>query len=339
MQCVLAVDGGNSKTLVLVAALDGSIMSVERGGCGDIYNATPSETSPDPTAAALENVGRAITAALDAAHMSREDIVTTVLNMAGADWPEDIAFWREAMVERGVGQQVSAQNDALGVLYLGGPDAVGVSIVCGTGAATGARAADGRTWHSSYWQDEWHGSVHLGQKALFAVYRSALGLEPPTTLTERILAHLDAPSIENVLHRFHNRQHTSTPGQVDRLTPILLDEADAGDTVALRVVREHGAGLGKIARAAAYKVGLENAAFPLVLAGGVFRHSAAALEEAIVASVRAGAPHVRPVRSPAEPVIGVLLQALNMAGVTLDHVVRDRVMSTTPSGLLMRRGH
>jgi hypothetical protein len=74
----------------------------------------------------------------------------------------------------GIGQLVIAQNDALGVLFLGSPEAVGVSIVCGTGAATGARATDGRIWHSSYWQDEWHGSTHLGQKALLAVYRAKL---------------------------------------------------------------------------------------------------------------------------------------------------------------------
>ena len=117
-----------------------------------------------PGSAALKNVERTIMAALHTAQLRREDIVTSVFNMAGADWPEDIAFWRAMMIERGIGQHVIAQNDALGVLFLGSPDAVGVSIVCGTGAATGARAADGRIWHSSYWQDEWHGSHIWGRR-------------------------------------------------------------------------------------------------------------------------------------------------------------------------------
>lgn len=336
MRCVLAVDGGNSKTLALVATLDGAIMSVERGGCGDIYNATPSATAADPGAAALENVERAIMAALRTASVRREDIVTSVFNMAGADWPEDIAFWRDTMAERGIGQQVIAQNDALGVLYLGSTDAVGVSIVCGTGAATGARAADGRIWHSSYWQDEWHGSTHLSQKTLFAVYRAALGLEPPTTLTQRVLSFFDATSIVDVLHRFHNRQHAA-PENIGGLTPLLLDEADAGDLVALQVVREHGAGLGRIALVAMRNVGIENTAFPLVLAGGVFRHPTTALEDAIVASIQPSAPDVHPVRSPTEPIIGVLLQALSVAGVTIDQPLLDRLMPGIPAELLMRR--
>jgi N-acetylglucosamine kinase-like BadF-type ATPase len=335
MRHVLAVDGGNSKTLALVATTDGTIVSVERGRCGDIYNATPSATTPDPALAALENVERAVMAALRAARIQPEDIATSVFNMAGADWPEDIAFWRDAMTERGIGQQVVAQNDALGVLYLGSLDAVGVSIVCGTGAATGARAADGRIWHSSFWQDEWHGSTHLGEKTLFAVYRSALGLEPPTTLTPRVLAHFDVASVEDVLHLFHNRQRSS-PGPVGRLTPILLDEADAGDEVALHVVREHGVGLAKIAQVAMGKVGLGNSAFPLVLAGGVFRHPTTILADAIVGNIRKVAPEVRPIRSRTEPIIGVVLQAFQMAGVAVDQLLLDRLMSGIPAALLSR---
>ena len=335
MRCVLAVDGGNTKTLALVATFEGTLLSVERGACGDIYNATPSETAPDPTKAALENVELAVTAALRAAHVRREDIVASVFNMAGADWPEDIAFWRESMTERGMGKQVIAQNDALGILHLGAPDAVGVSIVCGTGAATGARSADGRIWHSSYWQDEWHGSTHLGQKTLLAIYRSELGLEPPTTLTQRVLTHFDAASVEEVLHRFHNRLH-ELPEDIGSLAPILLDEADAGDDVALRVVREHGAGLGNIACVAMRKVGLENkdTAIPLVLAGGVFRHPTTVLEDAIVATLRRAAPAIRPMRSPAEPIIGVMLQALSAVGVELDHSYLDLLLPNVPSILL-----
>jgi len=337
MRCVLAVDGGNSKTLALIAALDGTILSVERGACGDIYNATPSETAPDPTTAALENVELAMTTALRTAHVTREDIVASVFNMAGADWPEDVAFWHDTMTERGMGEQVIAQNYALGVLYLGAPDAVGVSIVCGTGAATGARSADGRIWHSSYWQDEWHGSTHLGQKALLAIYRSELGLEPPTTLTRRVLAHFGAASVEDVLHRFHNRQHEPSD-DIGSLAPVLLDEADAGDDVALRVVREHGAGLGNIARVAIRKVGLESAAVPLVLAGGVFRHPTTVLEDAIVATLHQAAPAIRPMRSPAEPIIGVMLQALSTASVEIDPPFLDRLLSNVPSILRAQQG-
>lgn len=334
MQHVLAVDGGNTKTIALIAALDGTIRGVGRGGCGDIYNAVPADGAPTPAAAGLVNVERTVMAALGDAQIAVSNLAASVFNMAGADWPEDFAFWHAAASKRGFGHTIIVQNDALGVLHVGSPDATGVAIVCGTGVATGARAADGRIWHSSFWQDEAQGSAHLGQKLLFAVYRSALGIEPPTSLTARVLAFLGAQTVEEVLHLFHNRQRPA-PVTVDRLTPILFDEADAGDALALRVVWEHGVSLGNIATAAARQVGLEGTAFPLVLAGGVFRHPSTTLEDAIVARVRETSPEVRPVRSSSEPVVGVLLHALAVAGVTVDQALLDRLMPSLPAATLL----
>src|SRR5258708_23048948 len=104
--------------------------------------------------------------------------------MAGAGWAGDFEYLHAAMQGRGFGRTVFVENDALGVLHAGATDDIGVSVVCGTGAGTGARGPDGRTWHSSRWQDQTQGGEHLSRKTLDAVYRSQLGIEPPTTLTQ-----------------------------------------------------------------------------------------------------------------------------------------------------------
>jgi hypothetical protein len=85
------------------------------------------------------------------------------------------------------------------------------------------------------------------------------------------------------------------------------------------------------------KVGLENAAVPLVLAGGVFRHPTTILEDAIVATLRQAAPAIRPMRSPAEPIIGVMLQALSAAGIEIDSSFLDRLLPNVPSVLLAQQ--
>jgi len=87
MHYVLGVDGGNTKTIALVASLDGAILGAGRGGCGDIYNAPTSTEWRDSTSAAIANVEYAVTSALDAAHIRPSDLVTSVFSMAGADWP------------------------------------------------------------------------------------------------------------------------------------------------------------------------------------------------------------------------------------------------------------
>lgn len=335
MPYVLAVDGGNTKTLAVVADLNAAIQGTGVGGCSDIYNATPLDGERDSAAAALANAMRAINGALDAARVSPAELAVVVFNMAGADWPEDIAFWREEAIARGLGQKVIVQNDALGILYAASPSATGVSIVAGTGVATGARAADGTIWHSSFWQDEAQGSSHLGQSTLYAIYRSALDLAPATTLTARILDALGVPTVEAALHLFHNRLQPP-PMRVDRLAPILLDEAHAGDAAALRIVGEHAVMLGDMALVAARRVGLIESAFPLVLAGGLFRHPTATLEDAIVARVREGAPAIQPLRSPGEPIVGVIAEALGTAGVTITPALIERLTTAFPNAAARR---
>ncbi len=330
MHCVLGVDGGNTKTLALVSALDGRILGVGRGGCGDIYNAPATPESPDSASAAVANIEYAVLSALRMAQAEASDLVAGAFNMAGADWPEDFALLRGAMEERGFGRTIIVQNDALGVLHAGVSSAVGVSLICGTGAAIGARAPDGRTWHTSHWQDDVQGSQQLAQRALVSVYRSDLGIEPPTTLTARVLESFHLDSVEALLHLFTGREREA-PDNIDRLTPILLDEAEAGDIVAQNIVQQHGRGLGEYVLAAARRVGIEQTAFPLVLAGGIFHHPSPYLRDVIMEHVRQTAPLVRQVPCRFEPVIGVLFAALEAAGVLVNEAHIASLLPTIPS--------
>jgi N-acetylglucosamine kinase-like BadF-type ATPase len=333
MQCVLGVDGGNTKTIALVAALDGTILGAGRGGCGDIYNAEAGTSWPDSAAAAIANIEYAVLSALQAAHVKSSDLVTAVFSMAGADWPEDFAYIQAAMEARGFGRSILVQNDALGVLHAGSLNATGVSVVCGTGAATGARAPNGRIWHSSTWQNQVQGSAHLGRKTLNAVYRAELGIELPTTLTPRVLNFYGMKTVEEVLHLFTSRV-TQVPDNFDQLTPILLDEAQAGDHVARRIVQEHGWALGDYALAAARRVGIEGTAFTLVFAGGVFRHPSSLLADAIIERVRTTSPAVQPTRCRFEPIIGVLFTALEAAGGAVNDALLERLIPTIPDTTL-----
>jgi len=336
MQCVLAVDGGNTKTIALVATLDGTILGAGRGGCGDIYNAEGGTIWPDSAAAAVANIEYAVQSAMQAAQIQPADLVAAVFNMAGADWPEDFTYLQAEMEARSFGRTILVQNDALGVLHAGSSNNTGVSVVCGTGAATGARSADGRTWYSSCWQDQTQGGSQMAQKMLNAIYRSELGIEPPTTLTRRVLDFYGLSTVEEVLHMFTSwasREGHSSPN-VSLLTPILLDEAQAGDSAARRIVEEHGKALGNYALAGARRVGLEGTAFTLVLAGGVLRHDSPLLADAIITQVRTTSPEVQPTRYRFEPIIGVLFTALEMAEVAISDAVLGNIIPTIPAPTL-----
>ncbi|GAC1566533.1 MAG: BadF/BadG/BcrA/BcrD ATPase family protein [Ktedonobacteraceae bacterium] len=331
MRYVLGVDGGNTKTIALVAALDGTIAGAGRSGCGDIYNAPVAGTHlPDPASAAINNIEFAVETALQAAHVTPSELQAGVFSMAGADWPEDFTLLNSAMRLRGYGRSITVQNDAMGVLHAGVASNIGVSVICGTGGTTGARGPDGCFWHSSVWQDQAGGSSQRGLLALEAVVRSELGIDPPTTLKQRFLEYFGQESVEEILHLLTGRgQHPSR--RMDGMTPYLLDEAEAGDVAARKVVLEHGHAMGEYAKFAARFVGLEGAPFTLVLAGGVLRHPSTLLADAIVERVQTTSPDVRPTRCRFEPVIGALFSALEAAGVVVDDALIERVTPTIPS--------
>jgi N-acetylglucosamine kinase-like BadF-type ATPase len=136
-------------------------------------------------------------------------------------------------------------------------------------------------------------------------------------------------SVEAVLHRLTARE-CRREVKHPAITSTLLDEAEAGDRTAARIVRDHGRSLGDYAVAAATRIGLDQPDFSLVLTGGVFRHTGNELPGAIVDRVRETYPEVRSLVSRDEPVIGAVLLALEAAGILIDGAVMSRLRAGSP---------
>lgn len=324
MNLVLGVDGGNTKTLALIARADGVIIGAGRAGCGDIYGA------PSP-AAAIAEIERAVEQALAAAGIQAAALNAAAFSLAGADWPEDFRLLEAALRDRGYGRAIIVVNDAIGALRAGSPDGVGVVVACGTGAAIGARNAAGKVWHSSFWQEP-QGASELSTQTLRAVYRAELGIDPPTALTEHILAIFGARTVEEVLYRLTARD-IARPEQARHLVRPLFAAADAGDAAACRIVTAHGRTLGDYAIAAARQVDLLATAFTLVLTGGVLRHPSPLLRDALVARVQEIAPGARPAQSRFEPAAGAVLLAMDHAQMTGNEALLGHLEASLPEAV------
>jgi len=318
---ILGVDGGNTKTIAVVARRDGTIMGWGRSGCGDIYGAVSED-------AALGEIERAADEALTAARASRRDLLSSGMSLAGADWPEDIEFLREAMDARELGRNITVVNDGLGPLRAGVPQGPGIAATCGTGLAIGARGHEGETWHGSFWLES-HGAREMSVSAFRRVIQAEIGIGPPTSLSQRVSQYYGGLCIEEILHRLTARSRTGEPPFAG-LAPILLHEADAGDSTSRTIVKTHGKAIGEYVLAAARKVFLDGEPFPLVLAGGVFRHPSRLLERSILSRVRRECPGVHVVRTRFEPVVGALLFGFDTAGLRTDARIMSRMAATLP---------
>jgi N-acetylglucosamine kinase-like BadF-type ATPase len=323
---ILGVDGGNTKTVAIVATTSGHILGAGRAGRSDIYN-TPTEEH------ALQEIASAVQQALQAAGASAADLEAAAFCMAGADWPEDVDLLQRGMTRFGFGRKIVIANDAIGALRAGTPDGVGVAITCGTGIAIGARNRDGREWYLGNWTVA-IGGYELGKQALTAIYEAHLGLGPQTSLTSGILNFFDADSVEHVLHYCTARNTDRHWLHQAKLAPILMDEAANGDAVALAIIEEAGKRDARVAAVAARAVGLDNEPFQLVLSGGVLRHPSQLLSKAICRHVATELPQAVVCSGGPEPVIGAVLMARDALGLAPDGAVQARLEQETPGSWL-----
>jgi N-acetylglucosamine kinase-like BadF-type ATPase len=317
---LLGVDGGNTKCVALVARRDGTIVGAGRAGCADIY-------SVDEPQSALAEIDAAVSSALASAGTSTADVDAAGFSLAGADWPEDYDFLHGELSRRLPRvAKLELVNDALGALRAGTSDGIGLAVVCGTGGCVGARAADGRAWHSSWWGPHTGGTA-IGEAALDAVYRAELGTGPQTALTADALDVFGAATVEQILHSFRRRE-ARHPTEASVFAPAVLGEAARGDAVARGIVLEQGRLLGEIGAAAARIVGLAGRPHPLVLLGGVLRGEGADL---LRTEITTRIPDGVPAETRFEPAAGALLMAFDAAGVDADE---DRLHETFPSAAL-----
>jgi N-acetylglucosamine kinase-like BadF-type ATPase len=325
---LLGVDGGNTKTIALVARRDGTVVGSGRSlGTADIHATTPD--------LALDAVERAVAAALESASVVHvrgraAEIATSAFSIAGSDWPEDTELLTTLLAERWPSPVVV--NDAIGALRAVIPVGPGVVVVCGTGTATGARGPGDETWHTSFWQEP-QGARELGEKTIRAIARADLGIDPPTKLTSLVLHLLEAPDVETLLHR-RTRRGPARWTEAGILAPLLLDAAEEGDRTAVAIVTAHGAALGTYALAAARRVDAVAGPLGVALTGGVFRHPARLLRDSTFAAVRAGAPLAHEVVPSLEPVAGALLLAFDAAGIEVAGAVDERLRATLPAAAL-----
>jgi N-acetylglucosamine kinase-like BadF-type ATPase len=311
MSWALGVDGGNSKTLAVVAGSNGRPRGIGKAGPSDIHNAPPP--------VALKQLELAVAAALADAGIEGDAIQAAAFSLAGADYPEDFALLEEYLPGRlGIARGPLVVNDAIGALRAGAPDWVGISVVSGTYNAVGARRPDGRVFHHGFWPDG-IGGRDLGRQAINAIYRADLGLGPATALTERALELFEVPDVPALLYAF-TRRGGLPESEADRLAVPLLDLADAGDPVAHAIVSADGRMLGRQARVSAERLELPIEGTRVVLAGSVFAQPTALLADSVMAEL----PGAVPVRHGPPPVAGPVLLALDRLGVDVSgEAVRD----------------
>jgi N-acetylglucosamine kinase-like BadF-type ATPase len=308
----LGVDAGGTKTHALICDGAGRVRGVGIAGPGN-WEGVGLE-------GALATYREALGQALAQAGVSAAQLSAGGYGLAGYDWPSDHGRLDPLLERLGVPGPRVLVNDSAVALRAGAEDGVGVVIIAGTGTTVAGCNPAGQRWRTFGEGNDLGdigGAGDIARLALRAVARATTGAGPETALTDAFLQHYGASSAMEMLEWIVRGE---APRPNGALAPQVFATAEAGDAVAQGIIRVVGAALGGNAAAVARRLGMGDLAFPVVLAGGVFRSRSAALVAAIMAPVRALAPHAHPRPLETLPVVGGALLAMEAAG---QHVVPD----------------
>jgi N-acetylglucosamine kinase-like BadF-type ATPase len=226
-QLFLGVDAGGTFTRALIATSRGEVVGMGRAGGSNQWSSGTS---------VAEVIAAAIRTALD--DRDPGSVAGGVVAMAGSLTGED-ATGAAAEASRSLGLPTAPDvvSDVLGAFATGTTAADGTVIVAGTGSISAvirgrqvARTAGGHGWLLG---DE-GSAVWLGLHGTRAAMRALEGRDLATGLADTIPAGLgvDRESAADTVVGLIRAVHAGPPAQLGRLAPIVLEAADAGDTVA-----------------------------------------------------------------------------------------------------------
>ncbi len=220
MPLVVGVDGGGTKTRVLLADLDGRTLARVEGPATALR--------PGDERASAEIIGALVHEALASIERAESRPSACVVGVAGGGQERAAQALWHALASSRLADDVNVVSDAEIALDDAFGDAAGVLLVSGTGSVAFSRAPDGRLERCGGWGpvmgDEGSGAW-IGRRAMSVITAAHDGREPETALVGAILTTLEAESLEALIPWAAD----ATPADFAALAPTVLQVASQGD--------------------------------------------------------------------------------------------------------------
>lgn len=285
---VLGVDGGGTKTELVLADLNGVVVAQQSVGATNL-----AAVSAQTAVANLTEGLRALFAQLQESETAEEvadsrglvttsvpaqpNIVSAVVGQAGVDTPQDEQEFR-ALAQRvfsrfGIGQW-QLVNDSEIALASGSSQADALVLIAGTGSICWGRNAAGSTVRTGGMDhllaDEGSG-YWIAVEMLKAVVRAHDGRAEPTALTQLVLNHWQLSSVDALKNVVY--QPSMNKMELAKLAKVWEVGVNQDDVVANSILERAVAELSLLVSAAARALSLTDQPADLVLAGSIAKLS------------------------------------------------------------------
>jgi N-acetylglucosamine kinase-like BadF-type ATPase len=307
---IVAVDGGNSKTDVVLLRADGTVLSSVRG------------EGSSPHQLGLESAVRVVDELVDRAWLRaglapRDGTKAGVaaVFMAGADLPAEELALTSAVQAQGWAEQSHVANDVFAVLWAATGAGHGVAVTVGAGVnCVGSSPSGRRAWFPALGAitGDWGGGPDIGLAALGAGVRAEDRRGPATTLTHAVAEYFGYVTALDVAVAIH--QDRLKAARLIELPPLVVLAAESGDAEAIAILHRQGAEVTRLAVAALVQLEMQDSPAKVVLGGSVLVSSRSILLDFIAESIRAEAPLAQTKLCTTRPVVGAALAGLSLAG-------------------------
>lgn len=325
---ILGIDGGGTKTLAVIADLNGQIIGAGLGG--------PANFDDVGISTAQANIETAVVMACQQANLPQEPFASVFLGMAGVVSPRDHAIVQQIALSLGLAEpeRIGIGHDCSIALAGGLSGRPGIVLIIGTGSSCYGQTADGQGWRSGGWghliSDE-GSSYWLGVQAMRTAVMVSDGRLPASMLLEKVQQHFGLTEVNDLMHRIYVQGLSRS--EIAALAPMVIQAAEAGDSPAQELIRHGTQDLAECVLAVSNRLGFSNTA------------SSAGCEVALVGGLlKAGDIYINPLRQaiherlpysqvhPAElpPVAGACLLALKCLEINIDAATIETLRGSVP---------
>lgn len=260
----LGVDGGGTKTQIVL--IDEKKRIVGEGFAGA---SNPLRVGIET---AVSNILTAVNYACDVGDLSRGDIVSATLGLAGVR-REDL---RQRVHERFIKnlhiRSVEVCTDAEIALFGAANGKTALVVIAGTGSICIGQNDKGEKATAGGWGplagDE-GGGAGIARRALQAIAKASDGRAQPTKLSSVALDYFRADKLEDLSVAIYAPQIDNA--RIAGFARCVIETALDGDKVAARILSEAGCELALAATAVIRQLKLERKKIPIARVGGIFR--------------------------------------------------------------------
>lgn len=306
MNYVIGIDGGGTKTHAVLLDNHGRVVAAAVGGTTNYQTVG--------LKAAVCQILHLIDRLMKDSQLHLEQIIHIVCSLAGIDSEQDQRVM-ESELEQSLRRGIQVFNDGLAALYSVNGSGEGAILVAGTGSLAMGKDMNGKLIRVGGWGHlvgDLGSGFDIGRRAIAAVLAVAEEIAPRTMLSQKILDFLDVTNASQLIA--WASAHDRSPNQFAALVPVVVQCAELGDQVAIRILADAARELGKLANLVLRKGTWRQKQLSLI--GGVERNWKW-IGPVLMSEVEREHPGVKWVKPLYLPVIGAALMAFEQAGIRL----------------------